>query len=398
MNWTTRLYIYTFCIYFTASSYTMIVPFLPLYLLELGATSQNVTFWGAIVFAISFLIGGTMAPVWGKLSDIKGKKSMAVRSSIMLTIAYSSGAIVTSPLQLFFMRVMQGFANGYLPTVLSIVASIAPPKKIGMALGYIQAANLAGTVSGPLIGGILASVFSLRLTFVIAGAFLTFVSIINIFMPKDENEVHAPSHASSIFADIKFSLKTTKICELLVITFAYSMLIIAIQSILPLFIEGLEGHDGKVALYSGIICSAPPLIGAFLAPLWGLLGQSKGFLLALALTAIGSGFFLFLQGFSNTVITLLVLSCAMGLFLFGVNPSVNAALSEATDIAFRGRGFGVLTMAGQYGSMLGPMVATAVTYVFDLSSIFYLSGLGFISIGIYALIRHKERFLKRRIQ
>ena len=101
MNWKTKLIIFTICIYFTSASYTMIVPFLPIYLLELGATDNNIEFWTALIFSISLLVGGIMAPVWGKLADNKGQKGMTVRSSAMLCLAYLCGGIVSSPFQLF---------------------------------------------------------------------------------------------------------------------------------------------------------------------------------------------------------------------------------------------------------------------------------------------------------
>ena len=121
MSWRTRLGIFAFCIYFTSASYTMCVPFLPIYLLDLGASEDNIEFWSTIVFSVSFLIGGIMAPIWGRLADKNGQKTMAVRSSFMLFFAYTLGGLVTTPLQLFFMRVLQGFANGFLPSVLSMV-------------------------------------------------------------------------------------------------------------------------------------------------------------------------------------------------------------------------------------------------------------------------------------
>ena len=91
MSWKAKLIVFTICIYFTSASYTMIVPFLPLYLLELGANQNNIEFWTAVIFSVSFFVGGVMAPLWGKLADKKGQKSMSVRSSAMLCIAYLCG-------------------------------------------------------------------------------------------------------------------------------------------------------------------------------------------------------------------------------------------------------------------------------------------------------------------
>ena len=52
-----------------AICYTMIIPFLPIYLLELGVPKDDVALWSGLVFGITFLIAGIMAPIWGKIAD-----------------------------------------------------------------------------------------------------------------------------------------------------------------------------------------------------------------------------------------------------------------------------------------------------------------------------------------
>ena len=120
MSWQAKLWTYTVCIFFTSASYTMCIPFLPVYLLELGAPESSIEVWSALVFSACFLIAGVMAPVWGKISDTHGKKSMAMRSSILLALCYTLGGLVTAPIQLLGVRILQGFANGYLPVIMSI--------------------------------------------------------------------------------------------------------------------------------------------------------------------------------------------------------------------------------------------------------------------------------------
>ena len=67
MTWRTQLNISTLCIFFTSASFTMCVPFLPVYLLELGAAEDHIEFWSALTFAVTFLISGILAPVWREL-------------------------------------------------------------------------------------------------------------------------------------------------------------------------------------------------------------------------------------------------------------------------------------------------------------------------------------------
>ncbi len=375
MSWQAKLAVFTLCIFFTSASYTMLIPFLPLYLLELGADPDSIEQESALIFSISFLIGGIMAPIWGRLADEKGKKAMAVRAAVMLCIANTSGGIVQTPFQLLLMRIIQGFANGYLPTTLSIVSSFSPRERLGSSMSFIQSAQLTGTVSGPLLGGLLSTFFGLRMSFFVAGIFLALVTIITLFTPVKEDTPAQPEvRQGSLLSDIRRSFTEPAIRERLLICFTFKIVVLAIQPILTLYVAQLTGSFDNVTLMSGIACSLPPLAGALLSPFWGVLGQRRGYYFATAMALAGAGFFLFIQGFATSFTFLLLSSLGMGLFIVGVMPGINALLSLNTPPDFRGRGFGMMTMTGQFGAMFGPLLSAAVAVQFSLNAQFMLSG------------------------
>lgn len=170
-NWKIILAILTANVVFMSASYTMLIPFLPMYLVrELGVSQSEVTMWSGVVFSVTFLIGGIMAPVWGKMADTHGKKPMAIRSGLGLALSYLLGGMVTSPEQMVGVRVLQGFAAGLWSVCLAIATSSVPVGKLGMSLGILQSGLTAGNVIGPLIGGVLASMFGMRTSFYLGGA------------------------------------------------------------------------------------------------------------------------------------------------------------------------------------------------------------------------------------
>ena len=57
---TRNIIILTAGMFFLSSVYTMLVPFLPLYLMDLGVEGKQVNFWSGAVFSVCFLIGGIM--------------------------------------------------------------------------------------------------------------------------------------------------------------------------------------------------------------------------------------------------------------------------------------------------------------------------------------------------
>ena len=181
-NWKMTLTILTAASVLMSLSYTMLIPFLPMYLLEeLKVVQEDVNLWSGLVFSVSFLISGIMAPIWGAMADKKSKKLMAVRAAVLLAVSYGLGGIVQNEWQLLAVRAFQGFAAGLWPACLAIISSSAPKDKLGFSLGTMQAGMTAGGVLGPLLGGLLAEAFGMRATFFLGAAALFIISLMIIF-------------------------------------------------------------------------------------------------------------------------------------------------------------------------------------------------------------------------
>lgn len=81
MNWRVVLAVLTCSTVLMSASYTMLIPFLPMYLIqELGVQTSEVNWWSSIIFAVSFLISGIFAPIWGAMSDKGSRKLMALHA------------------------------------------------------------------------------------------------------------------------------------------------------------------------------------------------------------------------------------------------------------------------------------------------------------------------------
>lgn len=387
MSWNTKLFVYVVCIFFIAASYTMCVPFLPVYLLELGAPHDNIEFWSAAVFAVCFLIGGIMAPVWGKIADSKGQKAMALRSAIFLCITYALGGIVTTPLQLFFVRAFQGFSIGYLPVVLSMVSSESPTERLGKSLGYIQSAQLIGTVGGPLIGGILSNFYGYRASFLIASGMLAIVVLVTYFIPYHQHKQDDSKPKTTIFQDLKVCFSNRVTLEIFVLFFFFQMVMLGIIPLLSLFVAQLNGSYDNIAIYAGVAVSLPPLMGAITAGFWGSMGQKKGYYYSMALALIGAGALIMVESFSPSFTVLMILAAIHGLFLVGAIPSLNAALSIVTPKEFRGRAFGAMAMFGQFGCLFGPISGAVVATTFSIPMQYMISGSVLVLMGLYVSYR-----------
>ncbi|MEI3087109.1 MAG: MFS transporter [Parasutterella sp.] len=94
MPWVVTLTILVASAFLMDMSFTMITPFLPVYLSSaLGAKASEVDMWSGAVFAVTFFVSGLLGPVWGVLADRKSRKLMALRASIGLTIITHCAAL-----------------------------------------------------------------------------------------------------------------------------------------------------------------------------------------------------------------------------------------------------------------------------------------------------------------
>lgn len=388
MHWKVNLWVIAVSVAFTSASYTMLVPFLPMYLFEIGVSEADVAMWSGAVFSVSFLIAALMAPYWGKMADKKGKRLMAIRAGFCLGLVYFLGSIVTSPEQLFCVRILQGFANGFFPACMAIVSSSVPKEELGFSLGLVQTGQIIGTVMGPLLGGVLAHVVGMRGSFVLAAVVLLIVTAVVATLVKEPERVKGVQVAGSVFSDIKYAMKNRLLVEMLLLSFMIQVANMVLQPVVSLYIAQLQGSMEGVMLTAGIVFSLGGLAGAFSTTLWGRIGQKKGYFYVMVYAFCGAGVFNFLQYFPVSVFGFGVLQFMFGLFFVGANPAVSATLVNCTDPGFRGRVFGLATTASQSGAMVGPLLGGYISTALGIQYVFLFTGPLLFMLGVYLFYHH----------
>lgn len=391
MNWKVCLAILTCNVVFMSSSYTMLVPFLPMYLTnELGVDAASVNIWSGIVFSSTFFVSAIMAPIWGKMADHRGKRLMAIRASFLLSISYLLGGIVTSPLQLTFMRMFQGFSSGLWPMELAIMTIYAPPKKLGICLGIMQGALTAGDIIGPLFGGVLAEFFGMRMSFFLAAAALFLNFVVLVFFIKEPPTDNAPAVKPVAAEEKGVSLwKIPIIRHMLICSALVQVVILLVQPIMTTYISHLAGQMDNLIFISGLVFSLGGFASAITAPLWGRFGQHHGFFKSMRYALILAGICSIIQSLPTELYTFAASQFAVGLFFSGIFPSINAILAEHTDAKTKGRVFGLLFSAQQVGAMTGPIIGGLIATFLGMKYVFFVAG--FILLGISWTIRRKKR-------
>lgn len=387
-NWKIILAILTANVVMMSAGYTMLIPFLPMYLMnELGVSLDAVKMWNGAIFSITFLIGGIMAPIWGKMADTKGKKMMAMRAGTGLAISYFLGGMVTSPEQMFGVRVIQGFAAGLWSVCLAIATSLVPIDKLGVSLGILQAGLTCGNVIGPLIGGSLASLFGMRSSFFVAGSLLTLITLIFFFYIPEPPRVEIKKQQEKKTEQL---LKRPKIREVLLYAAVAQMVILLIQPILSLYVSEINHGKGNLIFLSGFVFSLVGIASAITAPSWGRFGQRHGFYRSLCFATLSAGIMNFIVALPNTLTLFCIANFTYGLCCAGIQPSLSAVLASNTDADQRGRAFGFMFSAQQFGSMVGPLLGGTIATYFPLKSLFFVAGIMLLAVSGTVYLRHTK--------
>jgi MFS transporter, DHA1 family, staphyloferrin B biosynthesis exporter len=146
--------------FFVTAGLTVIVPLLPFYLEDLGATDAAANrFWTGMSLAAPALPLMFAAPLWGRLGDRHGRKPMVVRALFGIAASVVLMGLARTPWQFFLCRLAQGAFGGVDDSAAAFVSTQVPAAERGKALGVLQSATAAGALSGPLIGGFLSSTF-----------------------------------------------------------------------------------------------------------------------------------------------------------------------------------------------------------------------------------------------
>ncbi len=368
----------------------MLSPFLPLYLMDLGCPEKDIPFWSSIVFSSTFLVGAIIMPWWGALGDTIGKKTMMLRAAGSLTVAYFLGAVVVSPLQLLGMRILQGFSFGFVSIGQALISSSAG-KDTGRALGLFMAGRSAGTVMGPFVGGMLAHWMGIRWSFIIAGigTMLAFSLVLKFVQepPKPKNV-----QKKSIIASFLGLSHNKTYIHLLGMMLINQMALLVINPVIAIHVGRLVGDMTQADMLSGIILGAGGIAGMMMSPIWGALGQRRGYYFTMCACFIGDGIFTSCQFFAPTVLIFGMLQFGFGLFLTGGTVSIVGAIAQCTDLSSRGSAYGLNSTAMNIGNFIGPIIGGIVSTFFGTGAVFLTAGLIQLSAGFFIMSKlHMDR-------
>lgn len=354
----------------TIVAMTLILPFLPLYVEQLGITDHAaIVQWSGVAYGATFFTAALVAPLWGRLADVYGRKLMLIRASLGMAIAMSLIGMATDVWQLVFLRLLTGLLGGYASGSTLLVATQTPKARIAWALGTLSSGIMAGNLVGPLVGGALPPLIGIRETFWLAGGVIFITFLATSFFIKEERRTPKTKAGSQASGWASIPDKRPVIVMLL----AGMLLMFANMSIEPIitvYVAQIVGDATKVTLVSGIVMSAAALGSILSASRLGKLADRIGHWNVIIVALLISALLLIPQAFVTQSWQLIVLRFLMGLSLGGLLPCITAVIRHNVPDNIAGNILGYATSSQYIGQVVGPLAGGFVGGHFGMRAVF----------------------------
>lgn len=395
IQWKKNLFVAWIGCFFTGASFSLVMPFIPVYVEQLGTPSNQVELFSGLAISVTAFASAIVAPIWGNLADRKGRKLMMIRAAAGMTVTMGSLAFVPNAYWLLVMRFFNGILSGYIPNATAMIASQAPKEKSGWALGTLSTGAIAGSLIGPSIGGALAQWFGMENVFLITGLLLLVTTLLTIFLVKENFQ---PVEKNDMISTKEIFAKMDHLSILIglfVTTLILQIGITTISPILTLYIRELSGNSGNILFISGLIVSISGVSAVFSSPKLGRLGDKIGNQKVL-LAGLTLSFCCYLpMAIVATPLQLGILRFILGFSTGALMPSINTLISKITPPEGVSRIYSYNQMCSNFGQVFGPMVGSTVAHAFNYRAVFIATSLFVLSNILLSLFNFRKVLRQR---
>lgn len=352
-------------------------PFLPLYMLQVGAKDEPAAlFWVAVGMSaqgVGRLIGG---PLWGLLSDRLGRKKMFVRSVYSAALTSFVLSLINAPWQVGIALGIQGLLSGFIPAAVALMSVSVPDAKVRDALNAVSGAQYLGSAVGPAVGAAMAIAFGYRGAIFSSGLLIAAVATAVIFLvPADALRRKERDLTGAAVVLVPF--KPTRQFALAILLYFALFALTTFRSIAtPIALKDIAGANVTeatgLAFALGGVASALGIwiLSTRLFRQWRL----RGILGVTCMLTAAAHLLLALAG----SVWLYVLAFTLASFLnASMMPAANTMIALNVSRERRGTAFGIGSAAQAIAFMVGPMGA-AMFATFSLKA-------GFVTIGMLML-------------
>jgi len=380
-----------FSIFGTVTGVGIVVPLLPVYAHNLGASGIYIgLIFGSFSLSRTFLL-----PYFGRYSDKKGRKPFIVVGLFAYTLVSLTFILANNVESLIGIRFVQGIASAMImPAVQAYIGDITPPGREGFTMGLFNMSMFLGLSIGPLIGGVIRDHFSLDTSFASMGFLALAGFLLSLFLlPPTKSEPVVNRGTEPL--EWKWLIYDKDMAGLFLFRLAYAACIGVIWSFLPVL------ADTEFSLSSSSI-GILVMLGVFSS---GMLHVPMGFLADRAnrkmMVIIGGliiSYAIFSFEWADSFNDLVAASVLFGLGGGVSMPALMAlAVLKGNSTEAMGSVMGLLAMAHSLGMLTGSLLAGLMMDIFQLRLAFPSGGaIMILCVSLFIVLTYHKKVTPTR--
>jgi DHA1 family multidrug resistance protein-like MFS transporter len=372
------LFVLGFCSYI---SFTLLFPVIPDYAASFGASVAMV---GVAVGIYSYVTALLVIP-FGMLSDRIGRRNLLLVGLVVYILSPLLYLLVSDPAQLLLVRACHGLASAiFIPVAHALVVDMAPPQRMGEAMGWYTTSTQLSFIAGPLIGGFLLNYFGFDAVFYSCGV-VPFLGLLFI-LPRLASISQKPTAAvESSWGWLRKRRSLGALLTPLFITVGSGTIV----AFMPLYAGGFDIDPTRV----GAIITAVYVSSALLRTAAGWLSDRMGrepiILGGFLISAVSLTFISFVTSFAWLMAAGIFFGLGMGLAM----PAAFALVADLSPPGARGLTMGTANSFLQAGLAVGATAMGAIAGATGFPIMFRICALSLVLglILIFFLVRHRAR-------
>lgn len=387
--WRRTLYVVTAAEFIAIAGFTVIMPFLPYFVQELGITDPDqVKLWTGRLSAAQAVSMAAIAPIWGTLADRYSRKLMVERAMFGGALVFVAMGLAQNVHQLLVLRIVQGFLTGTVPAATALVASTTPRERSGSSLGILQTGIFLGASFGPLAGGVIADHLGYRAAFWTTSGCLLLAGLAVHLLASEESgwrEHPARRQAGRLRDGLLIVLHSPVLRGVFLIRTLNRLGTRVMQPMLPLFVQQLVLNSDRLATITGVVAGSGALGAAAGSVFLGRASDRLGHRKVLVVCTFGMGLLYLPLALVVTPLQLGAFQVAAGFMMGGALASIAALLATRVPEGRQGAVYGVNTTIVAGANALAPMLGASIAVWWGLRAIFVVAAGLFAVGGLFAL-------------
>lgn len=337
----------------------LLIPILPAF--GLKVLNIDETSIGIVISAYSF-IQFIFNPVFGKISDKRGRKIVIVFCLLLNAIGYLLFSFTNSFLLLLLSRIIAGIGGSSISVAQAYIADVTTPENRSKGMGIIGSAFGLGFVFGPLLGGILSE-FGYAVVGYVSAGFSLLAFILTSFLLPESLKIRTNTEASSSMSlskrkliDIESFKQVFRKPDIALLISLFFVLTFSFANIYGTFaLLGIQVYhftDRQNGYMFGIIGLTSAIVqGTLIGSISKYLSKKYIFIISSFLISINLALIPYAGNFLGLAVVGFFLSIGTGLF----QPTILSLISEVTSEQEQGMTLGINQSMSAFARMLGPL-------------------------------------------